>query len=308
MQCLSPIQIKNESPKALRLYGPRMTVPCGRCAACIDNKRKSWLVRLKQERKYAFNAFFVTLTYADSFLPRNSLGFPTFKIKDVQDFMKRLRKELSVIQKDCPHPLHLRYFLIGEYGSKRGRPHYHAIFFNIPPNVDLYRLIFNKWKFGRISVSPLCEAQIGYCANYMYGKCEQIPYEYIDESNRLPVLTSRKPGIGAHYLTGEVIDWHLKGLRSYYQEGDIRYPLPRYYKDKIFVGFIDKEKLYKQNYARILEKELEEYFEDSAYVDAGGDINTLPSQMKKREYIRRFYQRVKKHCEQNLNSKQDEYI
>lgn len=305
MQCLHPIQIKNDTAKAVRLYGSRMTVPCGRCAVCIDNKRKSWLVRLKQERKHSINAYFVTLTYADSTLPRNSLGFPTFKIKDVQDFMKRIRKEFDTFQKKNKHPfnLHLRYFIIGEYGSKFGRPHYHCILFNVPVGIDLYRTVFKKWMNGRISVSPLCEAQIGYCANYMYGKCEQIPDEFIDETNRLPLLTSRKPGIGYQYLTQEIIDWHLKATNGYYQEGSIKYSLPRYYKDKIFVTDLDKSKLYKQNYARILEQQAEEYFKDNQHFDNGGDFHSLPSELKKREYVRRFKQRLKKHNDQPLNYK-----
>lgn len=308
MQCISPITIKNDKPSKIMLYGRTMQVPCGRCPACIDNKRKAWYVRLKQEVKHSFNAFFVTLTYAPDALPRNSLGYPTFDIPGVQKFLKRVRKELEVEQRNSPYPLHLRYFLIGEYGSKKGRPHYHAIFFNIPDELDLYNLIREKWGQGRISVSRLCEAQIGYCANYMYGKSDKIPDLYVDDTNKIPLLTSRRPGIGANYLSKDVIEWHLQGNRAYYMDGKIKYCLPRFYKDKIFVGYQEKRKLYKENYARILEKKYEQYLEDKAYTDRTGDYEDLPSKQRIEDYKRKFYSRVKKHQSKEFNYEHYEYF
>ena len=59
---------------------------------------------------YADNAF-VTLTYADdpvTLLPQHHRWF-----------MDALRKRLA--------PLRIRYYMVGEYGDKDGRPQLHAI-------------------------------------------------------------------------------------------------------------------------------------------------------------------------------------
>jgi len=60
---------------------------------------------------------FITLTYNPEHLPHdNSLHHDHF-----QRFIKRLRKGLS--------PKLIRYYMAGEYGEQRGRPHYHACIF-----------------------------------------------------------------------------------------------------------------------------------------------------------------------------------
>ena len=140
MKCLHPLTLKNEDPKLIEIYGAYREVPCGKCEACIDKQRKEWYIRIKEEAEHSYNSWFVTLTYDECSLPRNSLGFPTFHKKDVQDFLKRLRYHLSKVDIDYTY-LPFRYFIIGEYGSKFGRPHYHCIFFNVEPSVDLFRQV-----------------------------------------------------------------------------------------------------------------------------------------------------------------------
>lgn len=307
MKCLNPITIKNEKPRFIALYGRTMQVPCGKCEACIDNKRKNWYFRLKQEERNSINAFFVTLTYREDTLPRNSLGFPTFNKRDIQLFLKRLRKQIDKFQNDWGIPteeqLHLRYFIIGEYGSKHGRPHYHGIFFNVPPQMDLFRAVLTSWQNGRISVSECNGNRIGYCANYMYGKSDKIPDEFADETNNLPMLSSRRPGIGANYLTEEIVNWHLQGKRSYVMDGNIMYPMPQFYKGKIFIEWKDKKALYKENYARIVLERYNDYLEDKKHMDSHPDdpFTNLPSNRRINEFKRKFHNRVKKHKSNNYN-------
>lgn len=300
MKCLSPITLKNESAKLQRVYGKFRQVPCGRCPACIDNKRKSWYFRLVQEEKNSLNSYFITLTYSDEKLPRNSLGFPTFSIDDVQKFFKRLRKCFDNEMKNYQVKLPFRYFLIGEYGSKFGRPHYHALFFNVPYGVDLFRIILRTWGHGRIAVGECNNKSIGYCANYMYGKCELMPDEFVDDTNKIPLLSSRKPGIGAFYLKPSIINWHKDGLKSYSCIGDVKYALPQYYKNKIFTEE-ERHIIYHKNKERLILELYEEFLEDEKYLSVvGSEVPSLSTQ-RKQEFIRKFYQRVKKHKESKFN-------
>jgi hypothetical protein len=58
---------------------------------------------------------FLTLTYADKMLPADR----SISVKHWQLFAKRLRKEVGPF----------RFYHVGEYGEKKGRPHYHAMIF-----------------------------------------------------------------------------------------------------------------------------------------------------------------------------------
>jgi hypothetical protein len=59
----------------------------------------------------------VTLTYRDEDLPPGD----TLRHRDFQNFLKRIRKAGE----------RFRYFMCGEYGETKKRPHYHAILFGV---------------------------------------------------------------------------------------------------------------------------------------------------------------------------------
>lgn len=287
MECLHPIRIKN--PKQSWRDDAFIDVPCGKCASCMMRKRAAWHFRLKQEYKHCYNAFFVTLTYAENYLPRNSLGFPTFSKTDVQKFFKRLRKRCE--------PCKIRHFTVSEYGGQFGRPHYHSIIFNAPEQFDLWKVVASVWPFGRISVSSLTESRIGYVCNYMYGyfdMAERDP-ECDDESNNIFMLCSKRQGIGLDYLSDDVVTYHKQGLISYVQDGPIKQSMPRYYKDKIFD---EKEKRVISQKTRLamLSKQIEQYQKDME-IDKRLIEQGLPtlSEQRKRDYERRISRLSKKH-------------
>lgn len=300
--------MKCESAKDLLRYGRTKQVPCGKCSACIDNKRKEWYFRLKQEARYSYNAHFITLTYANDYMPRNSLGFPTFRKKDIQDFLKRFRYFVDQKQKDNPYQLKVRYFCISEYGGKKGRPHYHLLIFNIPRDIDVYLLTRKSWTFGRISSSLMNNARIGYCANYMYGKSELMPDEFIDETNSIFMLSSRRPGIGYNYVSQEIIDYHNRGLINYVTDDGKKQALPRYYKSKLF----DDDTLMKvqvKTYKEAQEKRAEEISKDHEYLQKYGYDKEAPSTQKKLNFERQFKSKVKNHINKHSkNNTTDEYI
>ena len=88
-------------------------VPCGKCIACLHNKRSDWQFRLRQEHKASKSSMFVTLTYRRKFLPEGG----SLSKRDLQLFLKRLRKKDESVK--------IRYYAVGEYGSQRKRAHYH---------------------------------------------------------------------------------------------------------------------------------------------------------------------------------------
>lgn len=84
--------------------------------------------------------------------------------RDVQLFNKRLRKHLSKYTNEK-----IRYYIVGEYGPRTFRPHYHCLyFFDSTEIFDVFTLCVRKaWQYGRID-SQLSKGQCAsYCAKYV---------------------------------------------------------------------------------------------------------------------------------------------
>lgn len=96
--------------------------PCGNCLPCRINKARTWQHRIMLEARSHLESSFITLTYDDDHLPRNARADPELRKKHLQNYFKRLRKRIN-------QPF--RYFAVGEYGDKSGRPHYHACLFGL---------------------------------------------------------------------------------------------------------------------------------------------------------------------------------
>lgn len=99
-----------------RVDGPEISLPCGRCQGCRLEHSRQWAVRCVHESKLHPVNCVVTLTYDDEHLPKDgSLCYRHFQL-----FMKRLRRW---------SPVKFSYFVCGEYGELKKRPHYHAALF-----------------------------------------------------------------------------------------------------------------------------------------------------------------------------------
>lgn len=104
---------------------------CGRCRLCRVSKRSIWTTRIELEAMNHKQNAFITLTYSDEKMPWTSadgLGAPTLSPVDTQLFLKRLNKSAK-----AKFGWKQRFFLVGEYGDKTWRPHYHAALFGFPP-------------------------------------------------------------------------------------------------------------------------------------------------------------------------------
>lgn len=212
------------------------TFPCGKCGPCLSRKRNDWSLRLEEEVKVSSSAYFVTLTYADEYMPRNINGSPTVCKRDCQLFLKRLRKAVSRIDPN----IRIRYYLVAEYGSNTLRPHYHAIIFNLPvlSHYSAQNLIIESWKSGLVHVGSCTPASIAYCTKYCINR-HNLPSHGGDKTFS---LMSRNPGLGSSFLAAQH-DSYMDFPRPYVvRPGGYKAPLPRYYSDRFFSSS-DKELL-----------------------------------------------------------------
>lgn len=128
---------------------------CGQCFPCRLDRRRKWTLRILLEaRTHQFVSWFC-LTYQEKYLPREYMDpktgvfyehpLGTLAFDDTRLFLNRLRDKLP--------PRSLRFFLCGEYGDERWRPHYHVIFFGLDPRLE--HLVRDSW------IDPLTKEQLG---------------------------------------------------------------------------------------------------------------------------------------------------
>lgn len=167
MTCISPIYVRKVG----------QFVPCGKCGFCVKKAIEAWCLRIYHEIEYSSSAYFLTLTYSDEHLPKDG----QLVKEDLQLFFRLLRRKNPGI----------RYFAVGEYGTEKGRPHYHAVVFNL---VDL-DLVTNTWNKGFVTGSQAYMGRIRYMVSYM-----ALPNDSDTHTIKPFRIMSRRPGIGSGYL------------------------------------------------------------------------------------------------------------
>lgn len=141
------------------------------------------------------NTEWVTLTYAPEFLPTGGTLVPShlsYWIRMVRQYVRRSRGDS------------IRFFGVGEYGSKSRRPHYHVFLFGLMPweRAEAARL----WKYGLVSWahdpqnSKIAEYTAGYTVKKegkdvekLGGRCK----EFSRMSLRPPIGGAWAEGLGA---------------------------------------------------------------------------------------------------------------
>ena len=150
--------------------GLPMSVPCGRCIGCRLEHSRQWAVRCMHEASLYEDNCFITLTYANEYLPPGG----SLRKRDFQLFMKRLRKRFSdgVI----------RFYHCGEYGENTFRPHYHALLFNfdfvdktlwsLRGEHKVYRsaVLEDLWPSGQSEIGSVSFESAAYVARYITKK------------------------------------------------------------------------------------------------------------------------------------------
>lgn len=235
-------QRAGEPDTAFRLrcgrHGRYLGVPCGQCIGCRLERSRQWAVRCMHEAAlHEFNSF-ITLTFDDDHCP-HSLDRIHF-----QKFIRALRKKRG----KC------RYYMCGEYGDEKLRPHYHACLFgmgfldryhwrNSPSGFPLFRSpsLESLWRFGSCEIGDVTFESAAYVARYvlkkMSGDKAAEHYESFSPYTgeifvREPefVSMSLKPGIGA--------GWFDKFQKEVYPRDEVRvndsFAKPPKYYDKLF--------------------------------------------------------------------------
>lgn len=149
----------------------RVSIPCGKCLACRVNKSAEWATRAMHESLYCQSGSFVTLTYDPEHCPKDYC----LRKSDLQNFVKRLRitlqrKGLGSIR---------AFFGCGEYGERRGRPHYHILLLGwSPPDMEIFarsysgmpiytsKLLERIWGKGYCPCGTVTGGSAGYVARY----------------------------------------------------------------------------------------------------------------------------------------------
>ncbi len=111
---------------------------------------------MRAELRSHFEAAFVTLTYENAPLVYDHEGKPHFTLvkKDAQKWIKKIRNDGNPI----------RYFTSGEYGTQKGRPHYHVIVYGLGLGSAEY---FEKtWNKGYVSTYEANPKTMAYVAKY----------------------------------------------------------------------------------------------------------------------------------------------
>lgn len=185
-----------------------LEVPCGKCIGCKIERTRTTAVRLTHEQRCHEKSSFLTLTYRDEALPEDGVLVK----KDLQDFIRSLRDRKYKV----------RYYGVGEYGDRFGRPHYHVALFGEDFSADRYKwrqkgehtlyrsdALEASWPQGHVEIGDLEYKSAAYVAGYClkkingplkakhYGRKRpdgttyELPQEF--------AIMSLKPGLGEAY-------------------------------------------------------------------------------------------------------------
>ncbi|AXH77080.1 MAG: replication initiator protein [Microviridae sp.] len=254
-QCISPFKVETG-----------FFAPCGKCVFCRKRRAAGWSFRLQQELINADTAWFVTYTYDNENIEFSQNNMPTLVKKHFQLYMKKLRHDAKKTG--------IKYYAVGEYGTKSWRPHYHAILINVElehviglanavfalNNKELalngtYEFTNENWDKGHMTVGRVNKKTIKYVLKYI-TKATRVPVHANDYRQKEFSLMSK--GLGKRYIDYNK-KWHKKDIfnRVYLQDGEHKISMPRYYKDKIYT------KLQRQSIGLVSEeRQIEKYQED----------------------------------------------
>lgn len=230
MKCLNPIFIRKGN----------LSVPCGKCVACRENLLNSWTARLLNEVNSSLTAYFFTLTFNDENYPVENTEN---KAKlEIQQFFKRLRRKIEIkFNQDDIKPI--KYYAVGEYGNQTKRFHFHALIYNIPGSmVASQKLVEDTWGNGFVHIGKVQPGSVKYILDYLIKN---------EDSMRLI-----SKGLGVEYVTENKIKFHQDNLNCQVTTNGFKYPMHRYYKDRIFTQEQKKKIVESFEYVDSLELEL----------------------------------------------------
>lgn len=211
-----------------------LSLPCGKCLGCLFSRSREWVLRCNLEASQHLDLAWCTLTYRPEDCP------PTLSKFHVALYLKRLRARMQYddrlrgIKREKRR--RVRFLASGEYGEKRGRPHYHAILFGVSPADPA---VTAAWPFGFVEADNVTPERIAYCAGYVQKKvgqeletddlvqledgtwCDPGSGEVVEYQPPFRVM-SRRPGLG-----GWARKYHHQWRDRAYLDG-LPVPVPRF--------------------------------------------------------------------------------
>lgn len=213
MRCVNPRRLPN--PAATGIDDAFIQAGCGKCYACLSNRRRGWLFRLYHEHINSLFSLFVTFTYDDVCMPSDQ----SLHKEHLQKFFKKLR-----------HYDEFTYYAIGEYGTTTFRPHYHAIIFFKSSSdcsiLDYYELVNRLWSFGFTYCCRVNYRRLNYVLHY-----HTRPKEPIQGKKTFQIFSK---GLGIGFLDDNCIDYLVHSGKTTVRDfnGNL-YVVPRYYRKKL---------------------------------------------------------------------------
>lgn len=175
------------------------SVACRECWQCKANWVNDWVGRCIAESLTAKACHSVTLTYGPDQAGRvDHERSALLTYSDVQKYMKRLRKN--------GHPL--KFFAVGEFGSAKGRAHWHAILFwqgAVPEHVLGQRFNEKHWPHGFSHWDKVNAHSVRYV-------CKYIQKDTRDTERQRNVAMSKFPPLGSDYFAALARRYVSQGL------------------------------------------------------------------------------------------------
>lgn len=160
---------------------------CRNCSECRNRAINDWVGRVLAETKTAMASHSVTLTYGRG--ANGDVDHPRAAIltySDVQKYLKLLRR----------HGYPVRYLVAGEYGSKKGRAHWHIMLFwqkAVPDHVLDQNFMEQHWPHG----FSFWQDPGPHAVRYI---CKYLQKDQADQERQAHLAMSKKPPIGSQYF------------------------------------------------------------------------------------------------------------
>lgn len=190
-----------------------ITIPCGKCFGCKRSRLNGYRLRLLYEFARSPNSLFITLTFDGYYCKLFKYDYN----RSVRLFLDRLRKKYG---------RGIRHFIVGEYGERNGRFHYHGILFNVPFDRYDHDELQKLWKYGIFHCGMLRPGGIHYVVKY-------ITKDDPDGVGKIPRLIVSQ-GLGDNFLDTPEAKYAKDNKLSYISSGGRIIPLPRYYLTKLY--------------------------------------------------------------------------
>lgn len=216
--CISPIAL--DDGRIIR---------CRKCRTCRGQQVKDWIGRCRAEMATSRETLFATLTYGqdDKYSSsEDNLKAKMLHFSDTTNWLKTLRhwtlkNDQGFDFEPRETKAKLRYFLVGEYGTTKGRAHFHVILFvggRRPPNIIIsdpkpatqHRYMHKHQRGGYIWPHGWSHWMMADIGSIRYAVMYILKHKLEEGEKR--VGFSSMPGLGSEYFELEAQRYVDQGL------------------------------------------------------------------------------------------------